>query len=421
MTFVTGTGCRHWEKPGNDNRGKHVAAPGSSARYNTPMDRILDKLIVFVCCLPMLLTAPVDAALVAAFLIGMSATLFDETVLRRQADSEPSALQAPSNRAFFIIDVAASCAYLVAACFVPVFLLFAALPLYSVAYRRTTMPCAALMLIALACAPGLGLSAVSIGLAASAGTVAFLLAARASRAESRRIRNREERDRLRGQSLKLEERNRDLLARQEYEAQLATMTERSRIAREIHDNVGHLLTRAIMQVEALRVVHGQEPAVKKDFEAVGATLNEALSTMRTSVHGLADEACDLSVQIRQTVDAACRDTGLEATCLISAGEATPQVTSCLTAVVREALSNTLRHADQATGVKVELVEHPGFWRMTITDNGQRPKAATNGEGFGLVSMEQRVRALGGTMNAAYSDRAHGFVVFVSIPKKEQAA
>ena len=164
--------------------------------------------------------------------------------------------------------------------------------------------------------------------------------------------------------------------------------------------------------------------------------------MRQSVHGLADTTCDLSVQLRRVADEACRGTGLTAACTIDAATASPQVTACLTAVLREALSNTLRHARQATCVRVELVEHPGLWRLTVTDDGLAPASARLGRpdargagllasgamdsdlgngGMGLLSMEQRVRALGGTMSAGYSHRAHGFVVHVSIPREEAAA
>ena len=66
------------------------------------------------------------------------------------------------------------------------------------------------------------------------------------------------------------------------------------------DNVGHLLTRATVQVEAFRVVHTGEP-VEQDLAAVADTLHEALDEIRTSVHNLRDDASDLSVQVRAVV------------------------------------------------------------------------------------------------------------------------
>ncbi len=60
----------------------------------------------------------------------------------------------------------------------------------------------------------------------------------------------------------------------------AVLAERARIAREIHDNVGHLLTRSVLQMEALAVTHEDDPALAKELAAVGATLHEALGTVR---------------------------------------------------------------------------------------------------------------------------------------------
>lgn len=110
------------------------------------------------------------------------------------------------------------------------------------------------------------------------------------------------RDELREESLALERRNRDLRDRQDMDIHLATLDERGRIAREIHDNVGHLLTRAVLQVEALQVVHADDSEIKSEFEEVGTTIHEALDTVRASVHNLHDDAFDLQAQLLKTIE-----------------------------------------------------------------------------------------------------------------------
>ena len=87
---------------------------------------------------------------------------------------------------------------------------------------------------------------------------------------------------------------------------------------------------------------------------------------------------------------------------------------CLLAVVREALSNTLRHSD-ARHVSVELAEHPGLWRLRVADDGDAAAPAPDGAGMGLASMEERVRALGGSFQAGPGERG-GWVVFASVPR-----
>ena len=96
--------------------------------------------------------------------------------------------------------------------------------------------------------------------------------------------------------------------------------------------------------------------------------------------------------------------------------------SCLTAVAREAVSNVLRHSN-ARHVSVELVEHPGLWRLTVTDDGTTAAGASDsGPGMGLASlasMGERVRVLGGAFHAGPG--AHGgWTVFASVPRGREA-
>ena len=104
---------------------------------------------------------------------------------------------------------------------------------------------------------------------------------------------------------------------------------------------------------------------------------------------------------------------------MEAGEAPAAVASCLTAVAREAVSNVLRHSN-ARHVSVELVEHPGLWRLTVTDDGTTAAGAPDsGPGMGLASMGERVRVLGGAFHAGPG--AHGgWTVFASVPRGREA-
>ena len=111
-------------------------------------------------------------------------------------------------------------------------------------------------------------------LAAVGVVVGGWLGLRVGASELRRRDALRTRDDLAAARLALAEKNRELLDAQDYEVRLATLSERARIARDIHDNVGHLLTRAVVQAEAYRVVHVGEPA-EKDLAAVALTVREA--------------------------------------------------------------------------------------------------------------------------------------------------
>ena len=99
------------------------------------------------------------------------------------------------------------------------------------------------------------------------------------------------RDAVQEDRLALAERTRDLAERQDLEVSCAVLAERARIAREIHDNVGHLLTRSVLQMEALAVTHEDDPALAKELAAPPSTRPSApcgpactTCTTRPSIH-----------------------------------------------------------------------------------------------------------------------------------------
>lgn len=243
--------------------------------------------------------------------------------------------------------------------------------------------------------------------------IASLLASRTTHSLAEQRELTQLRDTLQESVLRLRHRNEELKEARAYQERAATLAERARIAREIHDNVGHLLTRSIFQVEALQIVHGFD-ALGAELQPVNATLHEALDTVRTSVHNLHDESIDLEVQLASLARAYPRG---EVDLLYTADEpAPPPIANCLASIAREALANAARHG-QATHVSVAVEEHPGFWRMRITDNGHT--AQSSSPGLGLQSMRERAKALGGTFWA--NPTAEGYTVFVTIPKQPRSS
>jgi signal transduction histidine kinase len=249
------------------------------------------------------------------------------------------------------------------------------------------------------------------------GAVAVVLARRTGRTMTMLRVYRDRSDALADASRSLEARNRDLRERGELEVRLATLGERARIAREIHDNVGHLLTRSGLQGEALQVVHAGQAAREDELAQVSRTLHTAFDTVRASVHGLHDEALDLRAGLE---DLAGTSATLAVTVVFEAGDLPPAVTAAFMAIVREALANAERHSD-ATTVRVRGIEFPGLYQLTVVDNGTKPPRRRAAEppgppggvgGIGLANMEERVRALGGVFRAGYD---HGFRIIASVP------
>lgn len=376
------------------------------------MNRLFDKSIVLACCIAAALGLAVDARLVAAFCLGVVIAALAEVA---QGERTRRASEA------------ASYAYVIVAVFVPSFMPFAPLAFYDIARhvrREHAWPAlgvAATFVFALVADYRAGmLPARALLLTAILSVAATLLSLRTAQVEREQERMRRTRDELQERALALEARNRDLADRQDYEVELATLAERARIAREIHDNVGHQLTRASLQTEALRVVHAGEPGVAADFADVKHTVDEALQLVRASVHALNDNAANLSVQLERIVKGARSDGGPQIELEVLAEHAPANVANCFAAVLREALSNTMRHA-RAQNVTVRCMEHPSFYQLIVTDDGAGATLANSrnaAEGMGLGSMRERVEALGGTFTAGPRAGAPGWRVFATVPKQQ---
>lgn len=112
--------------------------------------------------------------------------------------------------------------------------------------------------------------------------VSFLLEKRTSELETAQNKLIETRDQSEEVNILLTEKNRYLCERRDHEIRIAVLTERNRIAREIHDNVGHMLSRTLLQMGALLVTN-KDDKLRPELEKVKDTLNEAMTSIRESV------------------------------------------------------------------------------------------------------------------------------------------
>ena len=218
----------------------------------------------------------------------------------------------------------------------------------------------------------------------------------------------------------LSRQNELLLEARDSEVVTAQMAERNRIAREIHDNVGHTLSRALLQMGALLAIHKEEP-IHTELSAVRETLDSAMNSIRSSVHDLHDSSVDLEGTVNQMTDP-LKD-AFQVTVEIDASpDMSREVKYGLIGILREAISNILRHSRNDT-VQISIMEHPGFYQLVVHDylspEGKKRSNPVAGKesgtpGIGLTNIESRARALGGTVR--FSEES-GYRVFVSIPKK----
>lgn len=238
--------------------------------------------------------------------------------------------------------------------------------------------------------------------------LAYVLGKRTSKYLDMEVKLKKVRDDAIEQNIYMQDRNDELTARQDYEIHLATLEERNRIAREIHDNVGHMITRAILMAAAINTMEKDEN-IKKNVEGLSATLNDAMDSIRKSVHDLHDDSINLEKAVRDIVSE-FRGFDIRFDYIMGA-DIPKEVKLCFIAVTKEALNNTAKHSG-GDSVSIIMCEQPGFYQLIISDNGVNIPAELDG-GIGIINMKERVRKLGGSFNINMSN---GFRINVSIMK-----
>ena len=198
----------------------------------------------------------------------------------------------------------------------------------------------------------------------------------------------------------------------------ATLQERNRIAREIHDSVGHYLTAQSIQLENTALFLAEDPAKASGHLTKARQLGkEALANIRSSVATLrknSRQERSLLEMLEQLIAEFKSNTDIEIGWEINLVSAlTPEVSTALYRIVQEALTNITRHS-QATQVKLNLKEAAGKVLLSIKDNGCGFNPNDNTTGFGLQGMQERTAALQGSLRIM-SEFGEGCQILIEIP------
>jgi len=217
---------------------------------------------------------------------------------------------------------------------------------------------------------------------------------------------------------------------QEYSAQveeLSVIRERNRIAREIHDTLGHALTLLSVQLETATQLEARgDPRLHEELLQARQVAKACLTEVRHSVEALRPDdasAGTLQEQLRKLVaefETTCPETGITLDLEEATHPLNPEVCLTLYRCAQEALTNIRKHA-HATKVLLRLSTSDGEVRqveLTVLDNGQgcEPSHEQSASGFGLRGMRERVALLDGTLQAG-PQPGHGWRVEVVLPLK----
>lgn len=198
----------------------------------------------------------------------------------------------------------------------------------------------------------------------------------------------------------------------------ATLQERNRIAREIHDGLGHTLAAQTIQMNnALLFWQSNTDKALAFLKQAKQLGSEALLEVRRSVSVLRSnplQGQSIQSAIEKLLTDFKNNTEIEPSCKIYLPSALPiEVSTTFYRIVQESLTNICKHA-QATAVTVQLCQQAGVVHLSIEDNGIGFNPAQNTTGFGLQGMRERATALGGEFHL-FSQPGIGCQISVSVP------
>lgn len=230
----------------------------------------------------------------------------------------------------------------------------------------------------------------------------------------------------------LEEAHRQLAQSVAQEQELAVLRERTRLAREMHDTIGHALVLISVKLEAAQRLRERDPErCDRELESTKQIARETMTALRASIADLRSPALEHE-QISEAISRAARElaqrTGLHVICTIQADiNHLPEATGeTLWKVSQEALTNIEKHA-QASQVQVQINRQDGNLLLHIHDDGiglppalsqpqQDGSIAYNGSNghYGLRGIHERVEAVGGHLTL-HSGKEQGTTIEVELP------
>ncbi len=229
----------------------------------------------------------------------------------------------------------------------------------------------------------------------------------------------------------------EVARRRESERRSAIASERTRIARELHDVVAHGLSVMVVQAAAGRQVIDRDPeGAKRSLELVEQSGRASLAEMRRVLGllreddevdpdrtGAADERWQPSPGLDQIAGLVedLEDLGHRVTHVHETGSAELPAVVATSAyrIVQEATTNIIKHAGPSLNVSITIGHGDAGLDIRVTDDG-RGAAASTTEGHGLTGMNERVEVLGGTLRSG-PRVGGGFEVVASIPTSDAAA
>lgn len=217
------------------------------------------------------------------------------------------------------------------------------------------------------------------------------------------------RDNLKEDALYLKKYNEQLQIDREKNIHIAILTERNRIAREIHDSIGHSISSSILQVKALKIMASE--TLGEPLTLLQDTLNDGMNDIRKSLQGIRDESLDLRSKIESLID---EIPNLNVALIYNIEDDLEyQLKFDILSIIKEAMTNTIKHSN-ATELSISIISQPKFYSIIIKDNGDKIPSFEN-SGIGLDYINETANKYNGLFNYIFEN---GFKIHLTLMKGE---
>lgn len=219
----------------------------------------------------------------------------------------------------------------------------------------------------------------------------------------------QEADQQRRDKYQLERLKSELLLANFQVAKVAELSERDRIARELHDSVGHEITAAVLAFQAFEQLWREgDPLAEDMFQQGRERLSNSAHKLRETVHNMKPTAV-IGIDSLKDIINGFTLCPVDFKVFGDTSRVPVYLWTILEPCLKEALTNVIRHAE-ATRVDITIDVNPHIVRLSIYNNGT--DGNIEGNGIGIRNLRQRARAVGGSLSIDISD---GFRLICVLP------
>lgn len=214
---------------------------------------------------------------------------------------------------------------------------------------------------------------------------------------------------------RLKEMNLQLQDYAEMQEKMGETKERNRIAREIHDTLGHTMTGLSAGIDAcIALIDFSVDATKKQLNVISEVARQGLKDIRRSVNKLRPDALEhfnLEKALEKLINDTMKisDVSIDYQCEVAELKFNADEEDMIYRVVQEGITNAIRHG-KATEISIHIQKEEQWLILKIEDNGCGCEEIHSG--FGLIHIEERIKMLNGSV---FYDGSHGFKIIARIP------